>query len=90
MSRLQRMRGTGRVGWEDSSANGQSDCELILCHKRQAEWLTLIILVTWEAEIGGIMVPGQSWKKVHKTPSQSIKAGRGGTCLSFQLCKKCT
>jgi predicted ATPase len=47
-----------------------------------------IILAMWEAEIRRIVVPGhpgQKKKKVHKTPSQRIKSGCGGTHLSTQL-----
>jgi hypothetical protein len=45
-----------------------------------------IILATWEAEIGRIMVPGQldKKKKSVRQPSQGKKAGCGGTHLSSQ------
>jgi hypothetical protein len=46
------------------------------------------ILAIWEAEIGRIMVLGQRGQKVYETPSQPIKSGCGGVCLSIQLCKK--
>jgi hypothetical protein len=36
-------------------------------------WFMLIILATWEAEIGRIMVQGQPGQKVSKTPFQPIK-----------------
>jgi hypothetical protein len=35
-------------------------------------WLTLIILATWEAEIGKIKVRGQPKKIVLKTPSPKV------------------
>jgi hypothetical protein len=31
-------------------------------------WLTLVILATWEAEIGKIVVRGQPRQIIHKTP----------------------
>jgi hypothetical protein len=46
--------------------------------------ISLVILGTWGAEVGRIMVPGQSSQKVCKTPSQPI-ARRGGIHLSSQL-----
>jgi hypothetical protein len=52
----------------------------------QALWLKPIILATWEAKIQGIIVQGQPWQNILKTPSQPIKAGHGGMCLSYQLC----
>jgi hypothetical protein len=33
------------------------------------QWLTAVILPTWEAEIGRIIVQGQSQQKVPETPS---------------------
>jgi hypothetical protein len=43
------------------------------------QWLMSIILAPWEAEIKGIMVPGQPRQnKVHETPSRQKKAGHGG------------
>jgi hypothetical protein len=52
--------------------------------KKARSQLTAIILVTWEAEIRRITVPGQPWqKKVSKTPSQWKKLGHGSPQLSF-------
>jgi hypothetical protein len=45
----------------------------------------LAILVTWEADIGRIMVQGQPGQKVHEMPFQQKKAGHGGMHLSSQL-----
>jgi hypothetical protein len=39
-----------------------------------------VILATPEMEIRRIMVQGQLGQKVHKAPSQPIKAGCGGMC----------
>jgi hypothetical protein len=53
----------------------------------RCRWLTPVILATWEAQIEGMIVPGQSRqkkKKVYETPSQPI-AGCGGVHLSSQL-----
>jgi hypothetical protein len=44
-----------------------------------------VISVTWEVEIGRIMVWGQPRQKVHKIPSQPIKNWFGGMCLSSQI-----
>jgi hypothetical protein len=44
--------------------------------------------LTWEAEMGRITVRGQTEQKAHEMSSKSIKAGRGGTCLSSQLHRK--
>jgi hypothetical protein len=46
-----------------------------------------VILATPEAEIERIVVGGQPGQKVSKTPSQLIKAGHGGMCLSSLLQK---
>jgi hypothetical protein len=43
-----------------------------------------IILATWEAETGRIVVGSQLRQKVSRTPSQPIKAGHGGIHLSSQ------
>jgi hypothetical protein len=42
------------------------------------QWLTPVILATWEAEIRRIMVRGQPRQKVGKTPSQPIKSWEQG------------
>jgi hypothetical protein len=47
-----------------------------------------IILATWEVEIWGIMVQGQSGQIVSKATSQPIKAECSGTYLSSQLLGK--
>jgi hypothetical protein len=52
------------------------------------QWHTPVILATWEAKIRKIVVHVQSGQKVHETPSQSIKVGCGGSCLSSQLLRK--
>jgi hypothetical protein len=36
------------------------------------QWFKLVILATWEAEVGRITVWGQSGQKVHKTPFQPV------------------
>jgi hypothetical protein len=51
------------------------------CYRSQAQRLSPIILATWEAEFGRIMVWGQSGPKIHKMPSQPM-VGWGGTLLS--------
>jgi hypothetical protein len=51
----------------------------------QAQWLTSIILATWEAEIGRTVIQGQPGQKVHEASSEPIKAGHSGACLSSQL-----
>jgi hypothetical protein len=48
------------------------------------QWLTPKILTTWEAEIGRIMVPGQSRQKNFRLHLERKKAGHGGVHLSFQ------
>jgi hypothetical protein len=48
-------------------------------------WLTLIILITWEVEMGRVVVQGQLMQKIHETPPQPIKAG---IHLSSQICWK--
>jgi hypothetical protein len=55
----------------------------ILYSRARCQWLTPVILVTCEAEIGRIVVQGQSKQKVSKTPAQPI-VGCSGTCLSSQ------
>jgi hypothetical protein len=47
-----------------------------------------VILVTWEVEMRRITIQGQPGQKVSENPSQPIKAGHGGGCLSSQLCRK--
>jgi hypothetical protein len=54
-------------------------------YSSQASWFTPVILVTQEVETGRTTVQGQTRKKVHKTPSQPIKAECGGIHLSSQL-----
>jgi hypothetical protein len=51
------------------------------------QWLTTIILATWEAEIQRTIIPGQHRQKFHKIPSQPV-SGHSGVCLSSQLCRK--
>jgi hypothetical protein len=41
-------------------------------YKNQTQWLMSIIPVTWEAEIGWLMVLGQPDQKVRETPSQPM------------------
>jgi hypothetical protein len=36
------------------------------------QWLKPVTPATWEAEIGKIVVPGQSQEKVRETPSQPV------------------
>jgi hypothetical protein len=40
----------------------------------RAQWLTPVILATWESEIRRIDFQGQAGQKVHKTPSQPMGA----------------
>jgi hypothetical protein len=40
------------------------------------QWLTSVILATWEAEIGRNMGQGQPEKIVHKAPSPTFKLAR--------------
>jgi hypothetical protein len=52
------------------------------------QWLTPIILATWEAEMReGIVAQGQPGLKVSKTPFQPI-AGHGGVQMSSQQRRK--
>jgi hypothetical protein len=37
--------------------------------KARHQWLTPIILATWEVESGRIEIQGQPWQRVHKTTS---------------------
>jgi hypothetical protein len=51
------------------------------CVKRPYEearnrWLTPVILTTWEAEIGRIILRGQSWQIVIKTPISKITSAK--------------
>jgi hypothetical protein len=46
-----------------------------------------VILATWEAEIGRMVLPGQWGQKLHRTLSQPI-ARYSGTSLSFQTTRK--
>jgi hypothetical protein len=39
----------------------------------QCWWLTAVILATWEAVIGRIVIPSQPGQKIHKTTSQQQK-----------------
>jgi hypothetical protein len=41
----------------------------------QVQWLTPMILATWEAEMGRIAVQGQPRQIVHKIPTQPIARG---------------
>jgi hypothetical protein len=43
-----------------------------------------VILATWKAEIGRIVVTGQPEQKVNRTPYQPI-SGHSGVCLFAQL-----
>jgi hypothetical protein len=55
----------------------------------QVLWLMLVILATWEADIGRTPVGSQFRKiKFSRPPSQLIKAEHINVCLSHQLCKK--
>jgi hypothetical protein len=47
------------------------------------QWFLPVILTTWEAEIGRIIVQGQPRQKVCKTPFKPI-AGHSSIHLSFQ------
>jgi hypothetical protein len=38
-----------------------------------AQWYMLVILGTWEVEIGRIMVQGHTWHIAHETPFQPRK-----------------
>jgi hypothetical protein len=42
----------------------------------------LVILATWEVEIGGLQFEADPSKKFVRTPSQPIKAGCSGVYLS--------
>jgi hypothetical protein len=49
------------------------------------QWLTLVILAMWEAEIGRTVVPGQSeQKKFVRSHFKWKNARHGGVCLSSQ------
>jgi hypothetical protein len=52
----------------------------------QAQWLTPVIPVTQEVEIG--TVQNQPRQKVSKTTISTNKPGHGSTCLWSQLHKK--
>jgi hypothetical protein len=55
-------------------------------HNLFAGWFTAVILVTWEAKIWRIMVPGKPRrKKFVRHHLNGKKVGHGGRCLSFQL-----
>jgi hypothetical protein len=59
-----------------------------LCNSRR---FTLVIIATWEADIGRIMIQGQSRQhKICKVPSQlnGKIAGHGSTHLSSQQCQE--
>jgi hypothetical protein len=62
-------------------------CLKAIDHANQVWWHTPVIPATWAAEIGRTEVQAQLRQKVSKTPSQPIKAGCGGVCLS-QLRRK--
>jgi hypothetical protein len=66
----------------DSNNSLFSDETTSQIKKGQAQCLKLIIPAAWEAEMGRIEVQSQSWTKVCKTPSQPIKVGHVGMCLS--------
>jgi hypothetical protein len=76
----------------DSHASQWQGRSTTICMKRQqqglAQWLVPIILATQEMEIRRIVTQGQPRQKVSETPSQPIKAGQSGACLTSQLCGK--
>jgi hypothetical protein len=49
------------------------------------QWLTPVILATWEAEIRRILFGGQHLQNVGEIPSKLIKPRHGGTHLSSKL-----
>jgi hypothetical protein len=66
--------------------------ELVLCplivmyknvHWAGRQWLTPVILATWEVQIRRIRVQGQFRQRVHESPSQPM-SGHDGLCLSSQ------
>jgi hypothetical protein len=66
--------GERKEGVEEEITNGNS----------QAWWCMSVIPATQEVKIRSILAQGQprQKKKNCETPSQPIKAGHGGTCLS--------
>jgi hypothetical protein len=58
-----------------------------IMNKAKCQWLTSLILVTWEAEIGWVTIQGQPWEIVCKTVSQAM-AGCSGSSLSSQAMQK--
>jgi hypothetical protein len=61
---------------------------MVVCLKLEClvgcQWLTPVILVAWEAEIGRIVVCGQPKQKICETPSHKPIAGPTPGILAMQ------
>jgi hypothetical protein len=53
--------------------------------KKKESWFRPVNPATHEAEIGRILMRGQSRQKASETSHLNTQAASGGVCLSFQL-----